>query len=192
MATIHRYTALWTAGSGGAGTTTFHMGASSAAAGAGVPAFRAFFDAVKSNLPPDVTITFPSTVDLVDEATGTLVGSIGSSPVASVTGIGSGVYSAPTGGRVRWLTNEIVGGRRVRGTTFIVPMTGASYSADGTLSAAAVTVLGNAATALLATTSLDLAVYHRPTSASPTSGQAVLCTGSFIPEQAAILRSRRD
>jgi len=186
MATMIRYKALWLAGSGGAGVSTFHFEDISGPVAASV---RAFFAALAADLPTDVSISFPGEYEIVDIPTGELTGTIGTGAPASVVGTSTNAYAAPAGARVRWITTNFVRGRRVTGSTFIVPLRNAAYDVDGTLTSAFSTILNNAASTLRGATTMR--VYSRP-QAGLSNGSVSVVTGSSVPDRAAILRSRRD
>jgi len=186
MAIVKRYVPVWTAGSGGLGTSTFHFDDAATGYAAAV---RTFFSALVAELPTDVSISFPSEALLVDVASGELVGTESFAQPGSVTGTSTQAYAAPSGARVRWQTPDFVRGRRVTGATFIVPLRNGAYDLDGTLAAAFITTLGNAANTLRG--AVGMQVYSRP-QAGLSNGSIHGVTGSAVPDRVAILRSRRD
>lgn len=186
MSNMLRYTVQWTAGSGGAGTSTFHFGNTVAGQAAAV---RAFFDSIKGNFPSDVTWSFPGEYEDVSVETGTLLGVVATAPPASVVGVGTTAYAAPAGARVRWLTAGIRNGRRVTGTTFLVPLLASAFEGNGTLTSGTITSLNSAAATLRGAT--NMVVWSRPT-AGGGAGAIQNVTGSDTPDRVAVLRSRRD
>lgn len=187
MSNIAKIPVSWTGGPGGPGVSVFY---SDAAATIPTGALGTFFNAVKTLIPSPITWTIPNTGDIVDSSTGTLVGSWtqGTSTVVSASGSGSS-YAAGSGAVVRWNTGGIVNGRRVRGRTFFVPVVGAIYS-SGRILGTQVAVFQAAANALVASSGPDLRIWHRPT--AHVGGSAHAVTAAFVPDLAAVLRSRRD
>ena len=103
-----------------------------------VVAVRAFWDTVKGAMPTDVSIKVENTGDLIEDTTGELTGAWSQAPVAAVLGSSLGKYGAPCGGIVRWETSTILDGHRLRGRTFIVPMSSDFYATDGSLDVAGI------------------------------------------------------
>lgn len=156
---------------------------------------RTFFDAIKAQLPTTVTITMRADVDVVEDTTGTMTDSFGTTPLAPVVGTASvaGGYSGATGAVVTLRTSSFRNGRRIRGRFFIVPLGGTIYGPDGTLSNTPLGTMRTAATALADQTGTpDLGVWARPTAPGASDGEWAVCTSATIPDLAAVLRSRRD
>lgn len=191
---ITRVTATWTGFSGAPGYTNFFFSAFGGGDVVDLEVARsvAFFQAVRSALPVAVTVSVSPEVAILDEASGDLInyGLAEESP-AGITGSGTGVYSAPTGAVVTWNTDTIARGRRLRGRTFLVPMSGGGFQADGTLSSQTITALQNGAEALVGDGSGPTAViWSRPRGGS--GGSMGPITSYRVPDRAAVLRSRRD
>lgn len=182
-----RLRAVWSgAGVVGPGVSTFY----SLDTAVGFPAaVRAAFEAWKSLFPPAVTITVPNNGDVIDAATGELTGvwTEGSAP-APVVGTGTGVYARGVGAQVRWRTPGIVGGRRVVGSTFLVPMVTLGFDTDGTLGAGAITTIQTGAAAYLAGTPGAL-IWSRPTSSR--AGATSLISSYTVPDRPSWIVSRR-
>ena len=140
-------------------------------------------------IPTNVVLTFPTGGDEIDETTGQLVGgwSSGAAP-APVSGVNSPNAAAGVGACVTWNTGAVVGGRRVRGRTFIVPMEAGMYEPDGTINAQPLSNLVTFSTGLIA---LGLAVWHRPTGPGASDGSSHAVTSAKISDRVAVLRSRR-
>lgn len=187
MATIERYRVGWTGFTGSPGVSTFYFFGAVDPAGS----LHAMFDAIKARFPNTVTWSFPAQGDTIDDSTGQLNGSFSSAGAASVTGTDAGVYSAPSGAVIRWSTGTIIGGRRVSGHTFLVPLAGSAYQGDGTIST---TPLGDIQTAVntwLGTTAgLAQVIFRRPGSTGGAGHVAV--TSAVVPDEAVVLRSRRS
>jgi hypothetical protein len=63
---------------------------------------------------------------------------------------------------INWITGSVIGRRRLRGRTFCVPVIGANFQSDGTVSD---TVLSNFrvnASALVVAAATNFQVWHRP------------------------------
>lgn len=199
---VLRYTMVWQGFSGAPGYTSLHFitaegqppgeAPPQADMDAIGPKVKTFFTAINNYLPGGVTISYPGTLDELDTATGELLDTH-NVPVQTVTsGGGSGSYSAAVGACVSWHATGIVNGRRLRGRTFLVPLTVAAFATDGTLSDTARTAIQSAATALGDSTSgLDLCVWHRPTAAG-NDGAAGTVVAATVKDKTAVLRSRRD
>lgn len=170
----------------GPGLSTFY----SVDTSPGFPAsVRALFEAWKSIFPIGTTITVPNNGDVIDPTTGTLTGvwTDGSAP-APVTGTGTGVYARGVGAQVRWHTAGIVGGRRVVGSTFLVPMVTLGFDTDGTLGAGAVTTISGGASAYL-TANPAATIWSRPTASRV--GSQHLISSATVPDRPSWIVSRR-
>lgn len=188
MATLYKVTALWQNWPGAPGYSNFY-----ATEGSGVSivtdGVRAFFDAVKGLIPSGITITVQPSGDTINDANGVINGSWTVDPApAVVTGGSPGTWAGNAGAVVTWRTNGVVGTRRVRGRTFLVPLGSSVYDSNG-LTSAAIATLQGAATALVTAASGSLAVWSRPT--VQRSGSAHLITAATVPDLSASLRSRR-
>lgn len=152
-----------------------------------------WLDAWVSSLPATVSILVDPTVDVLEETTGALTNFMTVSPDTARVGSGAGTYAAPAGAVVNWSTNGIENGRRVRGRTFMVPLTSAAMQSDGTIATASLTALRAAtATLITGTGSGDLGVWHRPTTPGGTDGAWYVVSAFNLPDKIAILTSRRD
>lgn len=171
----------------GQGLSTFYAeadGTQAIAVGA-----AGFFDQLKGIIPANTTISVPATGDLIDEVTGELTGTWGSGPTTTITGTNAGTFAAGVGARVVWDTGAVRGGRRVRGSTFVVPLTTQQYDTSGTLIGSALLVLEAAIDAMLVQVPTQMRVWSRP---RPTLGGAgVPVTGGRAPDKVSWLRTRR-
>lgn len=170
----------------GPGLSTFYALDTSPGFPAAVHNFLAAF---ASLMPAGTSIRVPNNGDVIDPATGALTGawSDGSAP-ALVNGVAGGNYARGVGMQVRWTTSGIVAGRRVQGSTFIVPLASIVYDTDGTISGVNVTAATTAATAYV-TAAPYAVIWSRPTDAR--AGSTNLITGGFGPDRVSWLRSRR-
>lgn len=111
------------------------------------------------------------------------------------TGISGTPYAAPAGAMIQWETGAVVRGRRLRGRTFLVPLASNAFQADGTLSAATMDDLGDAAEVITRTTGAQFLVWSRPVRAAggaiTEEGLSRRINSATIPDRAAILTSRR-
>lgn len=154
---------------------------------------RAWFQTFSSSLPSGVTITFPTVLERFDTGTGVLEEELPLDPLTTVTGAGSGNYSSAVGACINWRTTSVLNGRRVRGRTFIVPLTAVAYAADGTLSDTLRTTFQTNANALLdpGITDLPLCIWAQPAPGG-SDGTAHQVTTATVADKTAVLRSRRD
>lgn len=154
---------------------------------------RTFMAQVSAVVPAIVTLTIDPVVDLLDSADGKLLDSFTTPTIAPLVGSGTASYASTSGAVVNWRTNGIRNGRRIRGRSFLVPLSASQYGNDGQLIPAARTRLQDAATALADRTGTpDLVVFARPTSAGATDGTLSVVTAASVPSLVAVLRSRRD
>ena len=116
-------------------------------------------------------------------------------------------YNAAGGAMIKWLTTGIVRGHRVRGRTFLVPLGGDLYQADGTLNdGVAASILLNAGN-LVTALSTSMFVWSRPRKATPqwtdvrghvhparlaSVGEVFPIIAASVPDKSVVLRSRRD
>lgn len=181
----------------GPGVSTFYLESS---VSAGWPAaLVTLYTALKNYVPTGVTWTIPNTVDILDEATGELTGSNTPGGGGSVLSSGGAVdYKPGVGGRLRWGTDGIVGGRRVVGTTFLVPMT-SQETPNGVIQGTTVNNINTAMGVYQSTAGISPAVYSRPRAASTVGGVVVPAragsihpiTSHSVPVGISWLRSRR-
>lgn len=186
MATIARVPVTWTGLPGLPGVSVFYWDFAEAA---DLSALNAFFTAVRGLFADALSWSIPGGGDTIDDSDGTLNGSWIATGGGTIIGNGGGgSYPAGVGTRVRWNTAGIVDGRRVRGSTFMVPLLGANYDISGTIGSTPLTTLRNAATALA--TNGGLRIWSRNDPGS-TNGSSNLVITASVPDQVATLRSRR-
>lgn len=193
----------WDGTSGGPGLTQFAvMGGTEFTSGiaqASVNAVRTFWDSLKVYLPNELKLTVLSTVDIYNDATGELTGSYAAPvPPTTVLGTSAATYAGGAGLKINWNTGTIRNGRRVRGSTFIVPAATVVFSATGTIDPSAGGAVSTAATTLIANLSsggAPLLVWSRPLvkdgSITRAGASAGVINGICGPKSA-ILRGRRD
>ena len=184
----------WTGFAGQPGYSKFRFEGTLDSAGASSAAdhVKTFLNSCSLHIPSSVVIT-PAATAQVYETDGTLSAEVAITPaVTAVAGLAAGVYSAPSGVAVNWLTGVIHGGHKVRGRTFIVPLSGSAYDAtDGSIGTTPIGQLRTAATTLVGTTPKMVIVSHKVIGAV-TSHVAAVVQAAQINDKAAILRSRRD
>lgn len=191
---ITRITARWSGFRGAPGYSNFYFDgefAGAPAVEAAAVAVSDFFSGFYAFLPGPVSIAVQPTAEVVDETTGQTLSILDFSAPAAVVGGTADNYSAAVGAVVNWNTNDYVNGRRVRGRTFVVPLTSTAFDEEGDISSGALDSLRSAASGLVtATMDLPLAVWHRPANGS--GGSSHVVTSATVPDLGAVLRSRRD
>jgi hypothetical protein len=141
-------------------------------------------------LEPEMALGLDYTVDPAVQLIDTELDAIISVAVSSITGSGGGTANADilpltAQGLIRWRTGTYVGGRELRGRTFIPGPTVADAE-DGEPISAYLSVLKSAADALVADVDTELVIWSRKNlDASPV--QLTSVWGKF-----ASMRSRRD
>lgn len=165
-------------------------------------ALRVFFDSVKALVAGSAVFTFPTASDTIDMSNGKIVGQVPLTAVATVTATGSGNFSGGSGAVVDWLTGSFVRGRRLRGRTFLVPLTQGTQDSNGSLATASQTTIQTAATALVTAAGGTMHIYSppvfekdpvtgKPTDTVKFTGQSASVLSATVPDLCAILRSRR-
>ncbi len=148
------------------------------------------FFAVRDWFPEEVVVSFPSEVIDRDTATGVMTAVHAINPPAQMQGTASATaFAAPSGVRVHWGTDAIVAGRRLRGRTFFVPTTVSAYELNGTIAEGCRTAFKTAADAFIDS---GVNAWVEASVWSPTHGIQADITSASIPDEVAIMRSRRD
>lgn len=182
MTDLNQYRVAWTGAAGLPGVSTFY---NTGAVPGFLTALRAFFEAVKTSIPNTITITYPSSGNVIDDTTGQVKAAWASTAPAPTVCSATGTYQAPTGACINWNTGLFVGGRRLRGKTFLVPLANGAFGSDGKLVPANVTAFTTAANTL-ASSATGFVVYS-----SSKHVNGAVTTGYAAPISA-VLRSRRD
>lgn len=142
-------------------------------------------------LPASVQIAVESEVTRLDSDTGEILGFHAIDELDDYSGQGTEGYSAASGGVINWRTDDVRFGRRIRGRTFIVPLSGESYESDGSLTSSALGTLRNFADEIVGgDIDSEFGVWSRPRAG--TGGVFATATGYHVPDMSAVLRSRRD
>jgi hypothetical protein len=189
---MFEYRAVWNVQGGGIGYSVFHVRkgvtpSEQTAAQGFADDLRAGFNSLVTLLPDDVLISFESEARELNTTTGQLIAVHSITAPASVAGTNTGTYSAPSGARVDLITGGIVAGRRLRGRTYVVPLIGTAYTNTGLISSTAQSTLETAFEMFRDETDLySLGVWSR------THGVIADVTSVNVPNEAAILRSRRE
>jgi len=189
MASLSRVRVGWTgAAVVGPGVSTFYTAGDGATLQA---ALRTFFTAIGGSFPNlKGQWDFPSEGEVIDSATGELTGAWTGATAASIPwSSNNAVWVNGVGTRIVWNTSGFLRGRRVRGSTFLVPLSLATYDTDGTIAGAVLTQLKAAADALIEDVP-ELTVFSRPTAAGGNGGSTPV-TAASVPDKISWLRSRR-
>ena len=147
-----------------------------------------------SQMPITAAAQVDSVVEDVDPATGTVLNELTTTPGAALAGTTGGAYAAGVGGRIRWRTDNFVRGRRVVGTTFVVPLRSALYEDNGTLTSTAITQIANASATFLAASAISdtpPCIWSRPSAVGASDGEVGAITARVVPDQVSWLTSRR-
>ena len=196
MTALSRIQCSWLGFQGAPGVSTFY----STGVTEPISDIATFFSTFEAVLPSQVRIVVPNQGDVIDDATGTLMGTWSTGTATTVQGAGSAIYAAPCGSMVHWITSGIVAGHRVSGRTYLVPLSGLAYAVDGTMVDATRAVIQGAADALVAATTTVLQIWSRPAAARTVGttvhparvGSSHSILGGQVPDKLAVLRSRRD
>ena len=188
MASVWRYRVEWSGSAVvGPGVSTFHWGVQPDVEDLGD--LHTFFNSIKGFLPSNTTLTFQAVVEVLDVDTGTLQSTLViPHSLAPIQGGGVGGFAAGVGVRVVWYTGGVFHGRKVRGSTFIVPITSAFYDDRGQISPANVGTLQTAAGTLVSNSAL--AIYSRPRKGQ-VGGSVSNVIAASAPQSVSWLRSRR-
>ena len=182
--TIYRVRTEFTGVQGVPYLSTMYFGFLAGTAQQAATAAGNFWSTVDGSLSTNLDWEVAPDVAHIDETTGEIV------TLTNVTGAsGTGATAAdmlPPANQalVRWRTGVYIGGREVRGRTFI-PGVPESMSTDGLPTSAFQTAIGTAAGTLLADANSELLVWSR------THGVVHACIGGDVWNQFAVLRSRR-
>lgn len=176
----------------GPSVATFHFLDASTGMSA---ALFTFYDTMKDRLPATTQYQIPNTGDVIDSDTGELVGSWTDGTATAASGLGANQAPAGVGCRIVWNTSGILSGRRLKGSTFLVPLDATMYSPLGTLSASRSQIQG-AADAFVTAMAGEFVVYSRPKPAPggigpATPGGYATVDSATVPNKVSTLRSRR-
>ena len=157
-----------------------------------VPAAVAgFFNDIKNQIPGGVSWQVPNSGDVLNDANGVITGSWVAGTSSTVTSVVSATWVQGVGARVVWSTDGIVAGRRVKGSTFIVPILTEKFTSGGAIDDSMVSQFDLAAEDMLdaLTGTLNMVVWSRPTTSR--TGSSHVVGGAHVPDKVSWLRSRR-
>lgn len=179
----------------GLGTSVFHgrtdgVATTSAAAQSLADRVRQFFFDIRGVMAPGITWTFRNEVLELDTSTGVLLSAVPVTPPITLSSTGSAAnYSRAVGARVDWNTSAVVNGRRLKGRTYLVPVSGGNLDTTGTLASSCITAVQTAAAAYCNTGVFTSA---RPGVWSRTHGILADALAGTVDDRTSVLRSRRD
>lgn len=184
---------------GGPGVSTFYWGSEVAP---NLTALKTFFTVMAGVLPTSCLITFPSSGDVIDSATGTLNDVWTATAPAPISGTGTGTTMTAQGIQTKWVTDVVADGRALRGRTFWVPCASGVFGADGLVTPANTATFTAAAHALAIAAPGHLSIWHRPKKGPKPApgvpapilreGGIATVTDGSVPRIAVVLTSRRD
>ena len=190
MTQLRKVKVAWTGFPGAPGYSNFYCISDDVPSFSG--ALRTFFASLSAGFPTDVSIQVPNSGDMIDVATGALVGDWTEPANAIVTGTSGSTYAAPAGAQVRWKTSAFGPHRRIIGKTFLVPYAGSAFTTAGNLGASSVSLINASAATLIGTSGLHMQVWSRPRPKAAANGTTHAVTGGTADPNVVVLRSRRD
>lgn len=147
-----------------------------------------FWTDIQANLDNSVTWTVEGDCAIVDDSTGAIVG-VESGTGAAVAGTETASALPPANqALIHWLTGSFIGGRQIRGRTFIPGLCTDQTGSTGQLVAGARTDYSDAAGALITNSSSPgpLRVFSRR------NGTSAVVQTATVPIVVSVMRSRRD
>lgn len=173
----------------GGGVSTFYTLGDVADLRAGL---NTLFDTFSPWFPADgVSGRVQTEGEVLDSATGDLVGVWSDTADAGFAGSGAQNYASGVGVRIVWGTGVIARGRRVRGSTFMVPICSNVYDVDGTIASGAFGGMVAAAADFASTMAGDAVIWSRPSTSGGSDGGTAQITSGTVPDKVSWLRSRR-
>ena len=198
MTSISRVRIAWTGIAGMPGVTTLYC----LDALALVPQIGTWLAPFLLRMPTGLQARVEAKGESLEDTTGVQDGFWSVAPQGALQASAGGVYAAPVGCHINWQTNTITDGRRLRGRTFMVPMSQNIYSANGTMEDGNRIALQQATSEFVVATNGNLLVWRRPREAVPADGSrpaivaragaSGIVTSGAIPDKITVLRSRRD
>lgn len=200
MARIIRVRINWTGFSGGPGYTNLYFEPTVESdpitqpiVDAAVTKVQTFLTSWRPYFAPTVFTGVHAQVDEIDEVTGGIEAFWTATPTAAAGGTGSTGFSSASGACISWSTGGVRNGRRVRGRTFMVPLSSNAYDTDGTIHGTPLPIMRTAATTLTDDANgVRLVVWARPNPALPITGGAYDIVSATVSDKVAVLTSRRD
>lgn len=155
---------------------------------------RDAWEQLKTLCPNFVTHTVQGEVEILNHVTGEVTSSITVVPGSLVIpGVGTGLSLPPaTAACLNHNTNDHKAGRKVRGRSFVSPISQGSSEADGTPTVACLAIVTAVSVILTEDTGSgeNLVVWSRPVNGAGGSMHKVQTV--TMPDRFAVLRSRRD
>lgn len=187
LQTMNRVRVVWSNFPGAPGYSNFYVGSTIT----DHTPIRTFFSTMATYLPGGLTITVPTSGDVISEATGAITGAYSATVTGGpmVTPSNAGAYAGMAGGQIQWQTSLLVAGRRPLGKTFLVPGYSNMFDTNGSLATAFITACQTAGATLISALSGELKVWTRPRPSL--AGAAATITSCRVPDLAIALRSRR-
>jgi hypothetical protein len=177
------YTKLKFAPSVTAGPTTAEVNAAAAAS-------RSLLVSTVNHLPTSVSYQCSTTAQVFSDA-GVLLSEVAVGAVpAVVNGTGGTTYPGGVGAVIYWNTGAVNGGHKVRGRTFLVPLSNAAFAADGTLTSTLVTALQSAANAFVGSGTSPCVNTRSLGKPGRVNGTIGVISGT-VKDRTAFLRTRR-
>jgi hypothetical protein len=185
MANLYRVQTVFTGVAGSPYYNTLYFAAGFGTATAAVTAAAGFWGTLDGQMADDITWDIPGDVEVIDDATGNIVNVENTTPQNGSGSLTAALLPPSSQGLIRWRTGTFVGGREIRGKTFVPGLT-VSASTDGQVSTAMITAMENTATALVGSPTAQLVVWSKK------NGQSATVVSSSAWSEFAVLRSRRD
>lgn len=152
-----------------------------------VSAVSTFWNSIVGGMPSTAHFSVTPDVQILDEASGHLVRVETTTPPTQTATGNNGPYAAGVGCSVIWNTAIVHRGKRLRGRSFIIPLSGGSYDGNGNILDTLVTAYRTAAGILAA--QAGFGVYGRPVSGA--GGVWSQATGGTMKDQVSWLTTRR-
>jgi len=198
MTALSRVITHWSGFPGGPGTTTMYFLDTATA----MASLQTFWTHCLPAIPPDVHLDVQAGGDIIEDTTGEITGSWPGEVAESLVGSGYATYAAPLGLAITWHTATILDGHRVKGRTYLVPISGGGFTDTGSPTSGTTDPIAAAGLELIIEQSASFVVWHRPYAGRAATaklkakaahlGGHALVTQVSVANKGAVLRSRRD
>lgn len=155
-----------------------------------IDAVEDFWNGFGGSLDNSVTVLVEGDVAVVDDFTGNLLSVSSATPRVPVFSATGAPLPRSQQALCRWATQTYIGGRRLRGRTFVPGVMTANMT-EGRPDPSVVAAYGVVGQALVTDSATQLVVWHRPDD-SGSNGSSHLVTDASFWSEYAVLRSRRD